>query len=173
MTAAREAYADFAQLLARYPNSEYVPDARQRMIYLRDVLAQAELNVADYYMRRGAYVAASNRARYVLETYPRSSAIPDALALAVEANYKLGLQDAANDALRVLSMNFPDYPAFDEFGQLVLAEAVRNRDRSWINLMTLGLLDRPDVPPPLTIQQPNDNAPQAHSATGRGGPADA
>ncbi len=161
MTPVREAYADFAQLLARYPNSQYVPDARQRMIYLRNVLARSELNVADYYMRRGAYVAAANRARYVVENYPRSKAVPDALALAVEANHKMGLDEAANDALRVLALNHPAYPAFDDAGQLVLAEAIRNRDRSWLNLMSFGLLDRPDVPPPLRIRHPEGFDPPA------------
>ena len=72
MTPAREAYADFGTLLARFPSSQYAPDTRQRMLYLRDLLARSEMNIADYYMRRGAYVAASNRARYVVETYSRS-----------------------------------------------------------------------------------------------------
>ena len=78
MTPARDAYADFAQLLARYPNSQYAPDARQRMVYLRNLLARSELAIADYYLRRGAHVAAANRARYVLENYPLSEATPDA-----------------------------------------------------------------------------------------------
>jgi len=154
MTSARESYADFSQLLARYPNSQYAPDATQRMIYLRNMLADSEIHVANYYMRRGAYVAASNRARYVVETYSKSQAAPDALAIIVEANWKLGLPDAANDALRVLAINYPHYPAFDESGDLVLAERVRNRDRSWTNLVTLGLLDRPDVPPPIRLEHP-------------------
>lgn len=161
ITSAREAYADFGQLLARYPESEYAADARQRMLYLRNLLARSELHVADYYMRRGAYVAAANRARYVVENYPQSDAVADALALNVEANWKLDLTIAANDSLRVLATNFPAYPAFDDDGSLVLAEAVRNRDRSWMNLMTFGILDRPDVPPPLKIQQPEDAEPIA------------
>ncbi len=72
MTSARDAYADFATLLARYPTSRYVPDARARMLYLRDLLARSELNIADYYMKRRAYAAAANRARYVIETYSKS-----------------------------------------------------------------------------------------------------
>ena len=152
---ARQSYADFAQLLARYPDSKYVPDARKRMVYLRNLLANGELAVADYYMRRGAYIAAANRARFVLETYPKSEGTPEALLVLIEANYKLGLESDANDALRVLAMNYPNHPAFDEQGDLVLAERIRNRDRSWANMMTLGLLDRPDVPPPITIKQPD------------------
>ena len=108
------------------------------MVHLRNLLARAELHVADYYLRRGAYVAASNRARYVVENYGESDAVADALAMGIEANWKMGLEDDANDALRVLAMNFPDYPAFDASGDLLLAEAIKNRDRSWVNLMTLG-----------------------------------
>lgn len=154
MAPAQEAYADFAQLLARYPNSPYVADTRLRMVYLRNLLARSELAVADYYLRRGAIVAAANRAKYVLETYPQADATDEALLVLVEANYKLGLRDEANNALRVLALNYPDHPAFDKSGNLVLADRIRNRDRSWTNIMTLGLLDRPDVPPPITLQQP-------------------
>lgn len=154
---AREAFADFTQLLSRFPDSPYAPDARQRMLHLRNLLARHEVHVADYYMRRAAYVAAANRARYVVENYGRSEAVDDALAIIIEANYKLGLTDAANDALRVLATNYPSYEAFDTDGNLVLNEQVRNRDRSWLNLVTLGLLNRPDVPPPLSIRQPGDS----------------
>ena len=155
MTPIRNAYADFGQLLAQFPNSQYAPDAKQRMIYLRNVLARSELNIADYYMRRGAYIAASNRARYVLENFPQTEVTDEALLVSIEANYKLGLIEEANNTLRVLALNYPQHDAFDEAGNLVLAERIRNRDRSWTNIMTLGLLDRPEVPPPIKIQQPD------------------
>ena len=159
MQPVRQGYADFGQLLARYPNSQYAPDVRQRMVHLRNVLARSEIAAADYYMRRSAYVAASNRARYVLENYPRSEATPDALLVLIEANYRLGLEDEANSALRVLALNYPQHPAFDESGNLVLTNTIRNRDRSWTNIMTLGLLDRPDVPPPIRIRHPEGFVP--------------
>jgi len=154
MAPMRQAYADFGQLLARYPDSQYAPDVRQRMVYLRNVLARSEIAVADYYMRRFAYVAAANRARFVLENYPQSESTPDALLVLVEANYKLELQEEANNALRVLALNYPSHPAFDESGNLVLTSTIRNRDRSWTNVMTLGLFDRPEVPPPIKIRHP-------------------
>ena len=141
-------------MIARFPTSQYAPDARQRMLYLRDLLARSELHVADFYMRRGAYLAASNRARYVIETYSRSDAVADALAILVESNHRLGLDEAANDALRVLAINFPNYKAFDSNGNLVLRSQILNRDRSWTNMITFGLLDRPRVPPPISIRQP-------------------
>jgi outer membrane protein assembly factor BamD len=159
MTSAREAYTDFSTLLARYPSSQYAADTKQRMLYLRDLLARSELYIADYYMRRAAYLAASNRARYVVETYSKSDVTADALAVVIEANYRLGLTDAANDALRVLALNYPDYPAFNEKGELVLKDQIRNRDRSWTNLITFGLLDRPKVPPPIKMTQPEGTDP--------------
>ncbi|MEM9623419.1 MAG: outer membrane protein assembly factor BamD [Pseudomonadota bacterium] len=161
MTPVREAYADFAQLLARYPDSPYVADTKQRMIHLRNLLAQSELGVADYYLRRNAFVAAAKRAKYVLEVYPQSESTADALVVLIESNYKLGLTDEANNALRVLAINYPNYSAFDEQGNLVLDERIRNRDRSWTNIMTLGLFDRPEVPPPLKIQHPEGFQPPA------------
>lgn len=163
MTPPREAYADFAQLLARYPESQYAPDAQQRMVYLRNLLSRHELGVADYYLRRNAHVAAANRARFVLENYPQSESVPDALAIIVECNWRLGLTDAADDALRVLALNYPTYPAFDREGSLVLAERIRNRDRSWTNLVTFGLLGRPEVPPPLRIRTESENQSAATS----------
>jgi outer membrane protein assembly factor BamD len=157
----RQGYADFGQLLARYPNSPYAPDVTQRMVHLRNVLARSEIGVADYYMRRSAFVAAANRARYVLETYPRSESTADALLILVEANYKLDLEEEANNALRVLALNYPQHPAFDESGNLLLTNTIRNRDRSWTNIMTLGLFDRPEVPPPIKIQHPEGFVPPA------------
>ncbi|MEM7217903.1 MAG: outer membrane protein assembly factor BamD [Pseudomonadota bacterium] len=154
----REAFSVFSDMLKRFPNSEYAPDTRQRMIFLRDVLAASEVNIADYYMQRKAYVAASNRARYVIENYPSSAAVADALAIAIESNYQLGLEDAANDMLLVLAHNYPDYEAFDAAGNLVFKKTVSNRERSWLNVMSFGLLDRPAVPPPLEIQRADGGA---------------
>jgi outer membrane protein assembly factor BamD len=153
-TSTRQAFLDFSDLIERYPESQYAPDARQRMIYLRNLLAHYEIYVAGFYMRRGAYVAAANRARNVVEHYPQSLSVPDALAILIEANWRLGLPDAANDALRVLALNDPQYPAFDQKGHFVFRQQVVNRDRSWLNMVTFGLLDRPAVPPPIEIGTP-------------------
>ncbi|MCZ6889105.1 MAG: outer membrane protein assembly factor BamD [Gammaproteobacteria bacterium] len=151
----RDAFGYFSELVARFPDSSYAKDARQRMIYLRNVLAFAEVHVANYYMTRGAYVAASNRARLVVEEYSQTPAAPEALAIVIEANWNLGLRDSANDALRVLALNYPTYNAFDDQGNLVLASNFRQRNRSWFNMVTFGLLDRPKAPPPLEIKQPD------------------
>lgn len=158
ISGAREAFNVFNDMLRRYPNSTYAPDARQRMIYLREILAKSEVNVAAYYMTRGAYVAAANRARYVVENFPTCAAVADALAIGIESSYQLGLKDTANDMARVLRLNFPDYDAFDKDGNLVFAKSVSNSERSWVNLVTLGLLDRPAIPPPLEIKNVDTSA---------------
>ena len=104
-----ESFESFAELVRRYPNSVYAADATQRMVFLKNTLARYELHVADYYVRREAYLAAANRARYVVENYQRTPAVPDALALMVKAYGLLGLEDLAEDSRRVLKLNYPDY----------------------------------------------------------------
>jgi len=105
-----QAYRDFEMLIKLFPDSRYAPDAQQRMVYLRNNLADHEIQVADYYMRRGAYVAAANRARYVVENFQQTPAVPDALAVMVKAYTKLELDDLKNNALRVLELNYPNHP---------------------------------------------------------------
>ena len=110
----RESFNYFKELVTRFPNSRYTPDAIQRMTELRNNLARHELVAADYYLRRGSYLAAVNRAKYVLENYQRSTAVPDALVMMVKAYRLMGLEDLANDALRVLELNHPEHPAIAE-----------------------------------------------------------
>jgi outer membrane protein assembly factor BamD len=92
----------------QYPSSAYAADARQRMIYLRNRLADYEIHVAEYYVRRGAWVAALARARNVIETYDGSPRMRDALEISISCYHKLGLEDLANDTAKVLATNFPD-----------------------------------------------------------------
>lgn len=107
------AFSVFQELLRRFPNSQYAPDSRERMIFLRNRLAAYENHVADYYMERGAYVAAINRAKYSLEHFPGAPALEQALQLMVDAYGQLGMQDLAADAQRVLD---------ESFGELAAAE---------------------------------------------------
>lgn len=100
---------DFADVVRRYPNSRYAADSRQRMVYLRNMLAQHELSVGLYYLRKDAYVAAANRGKYLLQTYPQSAFDGDALALMATAYTKLGQEDLAADARKVLELNYPDH----------------------------------------------------------------
>lgn len=148
---AEEAFIQFNELLQNFPSSIYAKDAKKRMVHLRNIVAQHELIIAQYYLNDNTWVAAANRAAGIVQNFPSSVVVPEALAIMVEANFKLGLEKPANDALRVLATNFPDYHAFDTSGRLVLRDAIRNRDRSLTNILTFGVLDRPEVPPPLAI----------------------
>lgn len=103
-----QAFNDFTELVQKFPNSKYAPDARQRMLFLRNNLAEYETNVADFYLRRKAYVAAVNRAKYVLENYSRTPSAERALGLMAEAYLGMGMHDLASDSLRVLQVNYPD-----------------------------------------------------------------
>jgi outer membrane protein assembly factor BamD len=105
-----QAYNDFKTVAERYPNSRYAADARQRMAALRNIFAQHELDTALYYLRRGAWVGAIDRAKYLLETYPQTSSQDDAVAVLAEAYTRMGNQALAADARRVLQQNDPSHP---------------------------------------------------------------
>lgn len=96
----------FQDLLRRYPNSEYADDAQQRMVFLRNRLAQYENHVARYYIERGAYVAAIQRAKYALENYPGAPQLEESLRIMIEAYERAGMDELAADAARVLEHNY-------------------------------------------------------------------
>lgn len=102
------AYASFRRLVERYPTSEYAADAEQRMLAIKERLSTYENHVADYYLRRGAYVAAANRAKTALEKYNGASGNAESLRILVEAYNQLGMTDLRDDAQRVLDLNFPN-----------------------------------------------------------------
>ncbi len=103
---ATKSFQAFATLLQRYPNSEYAEDSRQRMIFLRNRLADYETYVAGYYLGRGAYAGAINRSKYAIENYDGAPAIREALVIMIDAYKGLGMTDLAADAQRVLTENF-------------------------------------------------------------------
>jgi len=106
--AARDAFLSFKELVTRFPDSKYAEDSTARMKYLVNALAANEVHVARYYLKREAYVAAANRAKEVLKTYPEAPALEEALAIMVVSYDKLGLTDLRDDAQRVLTLNFPN-----------------------------------------------------------------
>lgn len=106
--AARDAFDAFRELVTRFPDSKYTPDAIARMRYLVNALASHEVHVARYYYKRGAYVAAAKRAQYAVERYPQAPAIEQALAVLVKSYDAMGVTDLRDDALRVLQKNFPN-----------------------------------------------------------------
>lgn len=107
-----KSFEDFNALLSRFPDSRYAPDARQRMVYLRDNLAQAQVNIAKFYLRHGAYVAAANRAKAIVEKFERTPAAADALAIMVISYKSLNQDKLAADTERVLKLNYPNHPYF-------------------------------------------------------------
>ncbi len=115
-----QAFQDFSDLVKRYPDSQYAEDAKLRMTHLRNILAEHEIHVAHYYMRRGAYVAAANRARYVVEKYPRTPSIPEALVVMAKAYKVMELTELSTDALRVLELNYPNHPGLYEVREILL-----------------------------------------------------
>lgn len=105
--AARDSFDAFKELAQRFPESKYAPDGRARMKYLVNALASSEVHVARWYMRRGAYIAAANRAQFALLNYPETPATEEALYVMVKAYDALGMKDLRDDAERVLRKNFP------------------------------------------------------------------
>lgn len=106
--AAKDSFEAFRELVTRFPDSRYTPDALARMNYLINALASNEVHVASYYARRGAHVAAVNRAQNAIQQYPQAPATEEALAIMVKSYDALGLNDLRDDALRVLNKNFPN-----------------------------------------------------------------
>lgn len=106
--AAQQSFRDFQELVRRYPESRYVADARQRMVFLRNIMAEYEIEVARYYLRRGANIAALNRCRYLIENYPGAPANVDALQVMAEAYEDMQMPELAADTRRVLEHNYAD-----------------------------------------------------------------
>lgn len=119
----RDSFVTFKDLITRYPNSRYTRDATQRMVYLSNNLADHELDVARYYMKRQSYIAALNRAKYVLEYYPQSPALEEALVIEISAYDLLNLEDLKNDTLRILKTNYPE--------SSMLKKGAPNDERVW------------------------------------------
>ncbi|OYW65179.1 MAG: outer membrane protein assembly factor BamD [Hydrogenophilales bacterium 16-64-46] len=120
--AAREAFLTFKELVTRFPDSKYATDATARMKYLVNALASNEVHVAKYYLKRQAWIAAANRAKEVLKTYPEAPAVEEALAVMVIAYDKLQLKELRDDAQRVLALNFPESQ---------YARGVNTEDKAW------------------------------------------
>lgn len=113
----KKSYNDFAELDRLYPRSPYAPAAHQYMVYLRNILADHELGVAQYYYSREAYVAAANRANLLVRHYQGAPSVPDALVLMVKSYRKLKLTQDSNDAMAVLQYNYPNSKYLKEAAQ--------------------------------------------------------
>lgn len=121
--ASRDAYQSFKQLVEQFPGSTYAPDARVRMDYIVNALAAYELHVARYYFRRGAYVAAANRAQQAVQEFQQAPATEEALYIMAQSYDKLGLDKLRDDADRVLKKTFPN--------SRFLKEGVTEAKKTW------------------------------------------
>ena len=121
--ASRDAFQAFSQLIEQYPDSKYSEDGRARMDYIVNALAEYEVHVARYYYRRGAYLAAANRAQLTVRDYQRSPSTEEALYIMAASYDHLGLTVLREDAERILKKNFPATPYFKD--------GVRQPDRAW------------------------------------------
>lgn len=105
-----QAFDDFSELSRRFPDSAYTADARQRMIFLRNVLAQYEINVAEFYLRNKAYVAAADRSQYIIEHYQQAPQAGDALAIMTRSYLAMKQTTQAEQVRKVLALNYPNHP---------------------------------------------------------------
>ena len=137
---ARVSFADFAEMVDRFPDSDYTPDALKRMEYLRNLLARHELHIANYYLEREAYLAAVNRGQYILQNFSTSSAVADALAVMVQGYNAMEMNDLSNNSLQTLKSNYPNYPALNEQGGFDFDYFDRRRN-TWLGKVTFGVLD--------------------------------
>ncbi|MCX7552685.1 outer membrane protein assembly factor BamD [Marinicella sp. S1101] len=126
----RNAFTAFRNFIERYPESSYAPDAQKRMIHLKNKLAAYEVQVARYYLRRGAPIAAVNRAKFVLESFQDTPAVPHALALMVESYKKLNEDELAMQSEEMLAANFPNHNYLSE-GKLDLSTDVLEWKDIW------------------------------------------
>lgn len=133
----RIAFANFQELINKYPNSPYAPDAAQRMTFIYNQFAESEMSAANWYVEREAYVAAVNRAKWVFQYYPLSESVPDALAVLAYSHEKLGLNDLANEYKTLLQINYPNMLSAD--GRVKLNT---KRERTLFNKLTFGQLNR-------------------------------
>ena len=145
-TPLRDAFDAFKHLRQNYPDSVYSDDAWLRVVMLRNILAVHEIHIADYYMRRQAYLAVINRCKYVLEYYPNAQHTPEALVLLAEAYRRVGSPELARDTLEVLDLN---YPGFARTASRLARVSERDR-KTWFSKMkdmTDTLLERLRIKP--------------------------
>lgn len=157
LTALEDAFKDFEALVNNSPHSEYAQDARQRMLFIRNIFAEKEVLIGHYYLDKKAYLAAANRGRYVLDHYKQTPAVEEALALIADAYLFLGLKDLAEEPIQILRTNYPNHPSFDEDGSYVAIASRRSVLKPLINVISFGLLKRPAPPVPIVVEYRPDS----------------
>jgi len=129
--ASREAFFAFKEVVTRFPESKYAKDATERMRYLVNALAAYEVHVARYYIKRGAYVAAANRAQFAVKNYPQAPTTEEAVYILVLAYDELGMTTLRDDAKRIMTTNFPNSKYLQPGGYKPSAPWWRIWDPNW------------------------------------------
>ena len=143
---ARLAFTTLSELIENYPDSPYAFDARQRLISIRNRMARAEIHVANYYFTRGAFMAAANRGKYVVENFQQTPAVPDGLAVMIQAYKLLSLDDLIENPLQILNKNYPEHPSLNDDGTFNFDHAVANSNGGILDRLSLGLIQRENPP---------------------------
>ncbi|EOR10495.1 outer membrane protein assembly factor BamD [Acinetobacter tandoii] len=155
------AYQNFVDFIRRYPSSTYAVDAAQRMKYIGNELAESEMNVARFNIKRKAWLAAVERSQWVIEHYPQTPQIPEALATVAYGYEQLGDKATAQQYIDVLKLNYPNLVKSD--GSVNLRAA--RKEGSWLNRATLGVFGREEQ---STVETPKTAAPaEQRSLTNR------
>lgn len=131
----RLAFGNFAELINKFPNSKYAPDAAKRMTYIYNQLAEHEMNVARWYVEREAYLAAARRAKWVFQYFPQSTSVPESIATLAYTNKKLGLNDLSNQYTELLKINYPNW--LNAKGEIDISKANTN---DWLKTISFGKL---------------------------------
>lgn len=149
----KAAFDYFKDLITRFPNSAYAPDARQHMVFIRNQLAENELHAGRYYLKRKTYVSALNRARWVMENYPETPQSAEALAIVVYCYQQLGINDLAQQNYAILQKKYPDY--VDAQGNVKVDLGAQNENRSWLNAATFNLVGSKNTTQKVPAPQSN------------------
>lgn len=139
LVAMRDAFQDFDELIQRFPTSQYAADARQRMIHIRNLLAEQELRAASYYARRKAFIASANRAQFVVRHFQEAPSMPLALAILNKSYEALEQPELAKKSLTVLQNNWPNSQYLSEDGSVNITWWP-TEGRKWLSLITFDLL---------------------------------
>ena len=144
----RLAFTDFNALITQFPDSIYAADAAQRMTAIYNDFAEHELVAARWYIKREAYVAAANRAKWVFQYYPQSKGVPEAIAILAYSNDKLGLKETANQYKTLLQINYPQYLTAN--GQVRLEHNAQSLGKKALSAISFGKLGRANTDPSYT-----------------------
>ena len=127
-----QSFQDFGRLINEFPESRYAPDARQRMVFIRNALASHELRVAQFYVQRRAWVAAAQRARHVVEQHQGADVMPQALAILYQSYRALDLDHHAENTMAVLQLNYPEQAEAVLAGRPVVIGTEAGGLRRWV-----------------------------------------